>query len=497
MKAWVVLAVTLALSPAVARAANKWFVVESKNFRIYSDGPQEEVKQLAAKLERFRHVVVKLYKLNPTDEPISVVAFQEPRMFAGFRPYLGDAVVLGYNLGLGIEDMVALAMYDHGPGEQEVLYHECFHALVEAGHNGWPLWLNEGAAEVFSTFEERGDKVLIGSGKWMHIRELRKHGFMSLDHLLTAQVNTYNELCVFYPHSWALTHYLMLADHHAHLDQMAEFVHLLRRGTNDGSAFRQTFEIAPAALEKSLAQYIRDERFPALEIPAAELGDESISDAQAISDAQRDCIFGNLVLSKQDVSRAEYYFKEALARDPGLANPYEGLGLCAALRKRYTEAQHWFEQGFARDTRHYRAHLYYGLALYLEHAGNRWYAESVPREKAVAIVEELKKCIALRPRFPASYAVLAQLALNPGEDPAEGMKLIQHALQFQPQNKYFMLTEAKLQIRLRDYETARHTLQPLLGKDVRDDLLKKEVRAAQKELDSLSQASLGSTVNKP
>jgi tetratricopeptide (TPR) repeat protein len=490
MKLFIALAITLALTPRPGMAANKWFVVDSKNLRIYSDGSQEEVKQYAVKLERFRRVVAKLYKLNPTTEPVVIVAFRDPSAFAGFRPDLGPrGAVLGYNLGLGTEEIVALALYDRGPATQQLLYHECFHALVESLQNGWPLWLNEGAAEVFSTFEERGDKVVIGDAKWGHIRQLRHSGFLPLNQLLTAQVETFNGLRVFYPHSWALTHYLMFADHHAHLDQMAEFVHLLRNGTNDAIAFDRAFHMAPAALENDLSRYIRSEQFPAWEIPVADFGAEPVSDQQPVSEAQRDSVFGNLVLSRLDVNRAEYYFKKAMARDPTLATPYEGLGLCALFRERWTEARHDFEQGFVHDTQNYRAYLCYGLALYNEEARDHWCADAMPREKIVAIAEALKKCIELRPNHPGGYALLARLTLLPGENPDEGMKLIQLALQFQPGNQWFLLTKARLQIRLHDYTEARETLKPLLGKSVRDSDLKKEVAAAQRDLDALAPPS--------
>jgi tetratricopeptide (TPR) repeat protein len=487
----VALAVMLALWPGLAWAASKWLVVESKNFRIYSDGPQEEVEHLALKLERFRRVVALLYKVNLGQRSYAVVAFHDTYTFARFRPYLGpESVVLGYNLNNGVEDMAALALYNHGFAEEGVLFHECFHVLAEARENGWPVWLDEGSAEVFSTFEERGDKAVVGIPKGEHVKMLRDCGLMRMDDLLTTKLRNYAEFRIFYPQAWALTHYLIFADHRAHLDQLVEFTHLLRGGMDDVSAFRKAFGVTPEALEKNLGRYIRNEQYPAWEIPVANLGVESALATRVISEGDRDCIFGNLVLSRLDVNRAEYYFKSALARDPGIVCAYEGLGFVAGQRHHYAEARQRLEQALTRGTNNYRTYYFYALVLYLDRAGGHQFADSVPRETALAMAEALKKCIALRPSFPQTYELLARLSLNPGEDPAEGMKLIKVALQFQPSNKWFLLTAAKLQMRLHDYETARKTLESLLGKDVGNGELKEEAHAAQGELDALINAHL-------
>ncbi len=482
------LALVLALRPGLAEAANRWFVVESANFRIYSDGSQKDVNQLAIELDRFRRVVTQLYKLQPSEQPFAVVAFRDPSAFDPFRPSIGLHVgTLSYAVKFGIEDMAALALYERSPEEREVMFHEYFHALTEAGYNDWPRWLEEGAAEVFSTYEERGGKIVLGIAKPQYVKFLRAHGLMSMTDLLTGNLSSDEKVSAYYPQAWALTHYLMFADNQAHLNQLVDFLNLWRDGSDDASAFQKAFGIAPTGLQKNLENHIQNEQYPAWEIPLTNMEADGKLTTRPISDAERDCIFGNLMFSTLDVGRAEYYFKRAHARDPDLPMAYEGLGYGAATRGRFVDARKWFDQAAAHGTTNYRVYYYCAAILYAEQAGDQRFASSMPRDTTVAIVELLKKSITLRPTYASSYELLARLSLNPGENPEEGMKLIQHALQYHPRHNWFLLTEVKLQIRLHDYEAAHKTLEPLLRKDVRDEDLKREARAAQKELDALTQ----------
>jgi tetratricopeptide (TPR) repeat protein len=481
----IVVMVALAVfGPAHRVSARQWFVVESKNFRLYSDGKVEDVQQLALKLERFRQLVARLYKLPPASEPISIVAFQNPSVFAKFRPDLGrHRVTLGYKMNAGIEDMVAMALYDRDRMTPLVLFHETFHALTQAGEHGWPNWLEEGAADVFGSFEERDGSAILGIPRLDHVKALRRSGLIPMERFLSGKAD---DSPVFYPQSWALTHWLTCADRGARLDQLREFMRRLREGEDDADAFQQAFSLSPAAIQKELQAYIRNDEFPMWQFPLSVVAPESSALTNSpISDARRDCIFGNLVLSDQDVKRAEYHFKQATTEDPDLAAAWEGLGFVEALQDRLAQARQHFEQAFARKTTNYRAYYYYALVLYAQHAPERFFAESVPRETAIAMADALKKAIELRPTFANAYELLARLTLNAGEDPHEGLKLVHRALEFEPGHPWFRLTKVKLQIRVGDYDAARQSLQPLLGR-VRNSVLKKEASALNEELRKVS-----------
>ena len=284
-----VLALVLVCTISVgnAFAARKWFVVESKNFCIYSDGTVKEVEGLAIKLERYRQLIARLYKLTPTSEPLSIIAFRNPYVFAKFRPYLGDQqVVLGYNLNAGIEDVVALALYDHGRAQQIVMLHEAFHALTQASENGWPHWLNEGSAEVFSTMEERDGAVILGIPRLDYVKKLRKSGLFPMKDFVEGGAES---LPIFYPQAWAVTHWLTCADHGARLDALRNFLKLLRDGIEETNAFQQAFGIAPEAVQKVVENYLHNEELPMWKFPLSSVEPESSTlTNHPISDAKRD-----------------------------------------------------------------------------------------------------------------------------------------------------------------------------------------------------------------
>ena len=72
-----------------------------------------------------------------------------------------------------------------------------------------PLWLNEGLAELYSSFQLRGKKAAIGRPIDSHIHWLRDHALIPVGELFAIDHSSkdYNEGSrrgVFYAQSWAL-----------------------------------------------------------------------------------------------------------------------------------------------------------------------------------------------------------------------------------------------------------------------------------------------------
>src|ERR1043166_7598838 len=142
-----------------------------------------------------------------------------------------------------------------------VIFHEYTHLLTSATPRQWPIWLKEGLAELYSTFEVDDNKSTLGAGTSRDVLLLRDKPVIPLESLLTVHHDSplYNERDkqgIFYAESWAFCHYLLFADKSVRRPQLAEFASLINRGVADEAAFSQAFKVTPAEMEKQIRSYV-------------------------------------------------------------------------------------------------------------------------------------------------------------------------------------------------------------------------------------------------
>jgi tetratricopeptide (TPR) repeat protein len=466
----------------MAFAGDNWIRVASTNIVVISNAPEGDTRALVLKLEAFRAVVSRTFGVHDVPAAPVILLFKDNDSFSPFKRNAGE---LGFFNDRGVEDVVAATnLRSEGLDYQHVLFHEFTHVLTAPYLHEWPPWLREGIAEVYSMFEIEGNKVTIGDPNPRSVYYLRKHDIMPLKLLVKQAPKSHDvrNVDLFYTQSWALCHYLMFADKRAHLDQLIQFCRSVQSGTDSEGIFRQVFQTDYAAMEGQLREYIHKDEYPAVQLVYKDLTWPQEVKVSPLVDGEIQFWFGNLLVDCGDKSRAEYYFKQSLARAPQLDLPYEGLGYVALLRKQYKEARSYLEEALKRNDRNYRAHYCYAGALYGEAAGGKEFADFIDPERAKVIVDELDAAIRIRPRFAFSYDLLARLCLNPGESLDEGMRLNDMARKLKPRETGFVLTRAMLQIHRQEFEEAKKSLGRVLETTMNDES-KAVVASIQRELE--------------
>jgi tetratricopeptide (TPR) repeat protein len=150
-------------------------------------------------------------------------------------------------------------------------FHEYTHLLVSNTIRSLPLWLEEGLAEFYETFEERdgGEAGMIGTPSAHHLQALRTQ-FIPLEALMAIDETApiYNEnsrRSAFYSTAWALTHYLLLGNPDG-VRQLDRYIAYLGADVPQQQAFRDAFQMDPEALERELRTYVSRFRFPAVRV---------------------------------------------------------------------------------------------------------------------------------------------------------------------------------------------------------------------------------------
>ena len=226
--------IALMLAAVVPGSASKdnWINLTTKNFNIVSNASEDDTREVGQKLEQFRFVFSLIFNTKAADSvPVTVMVFKSDAAFTPFKPlYNGKpANLAGYFQPGRDENVIALNLEGRRLNPMATIFHEYTHLLTSFSPRQWPLWLKEGIAELYSTFDVKKNSVTLGAPVSNHVFLLRDNRMMPLQTLFSVAHGSpeYNEKSkqgVFYAQSWALAHYLMYGDASVRQPQLIKFL---------------------------------------------------------------------------------------------------------------------------------------------------------------------------------------------------------------------------------------------------------------------------------
>lgn len=466
----------LLLAAQAAAAKDTWTSVRSQNFSLVGNASEKEIRQVATRLEQFREVFTKLFpKLNfNTPVPTTVVVFKNDGAYKPFKPLAdGKPVeVAGYFQPGQDVNYITLTPERAGGAENPygTIYHEYTHLLVNnsSGAGEAPAWFNEGLAEYYSTFAiEEDRKVYLGRLVNYHLQILRDQKLIPLSQLFAVtnyslERNKHDVRSLFYAESWALVHYLILADEGKRVPQLSEFLALSKKGVPTDEAFRRAFQTDTAAMEKELQKYVKAYSFQGrLATFERKLEFDSQMTAAPLTEAEAEAYLGDLLLHINRPDDAAVRLQHALELDPANVLARTSLGMTRLRQKRDAEAIVHLREAAAAGANSYLPHYYYAYALSRQGAVEGGFVPGYPPDRAAEMRAALRKAISLRPDFPESYYLLAWINLVTGEKVAEGVQLIRQAVALAPGDQRYALVLAQLYLRQDKIEEARKTAELL------------------------------------
>jgi Flp pilus assembly protein TadD len=451
----------------------RWFETRTAHFNIYSCGAPQAVYKLAARLEQFCQAYTLLAGAQAVaSPPIVVMAFPDHESMKPFLPlYQGQpaSLVAFFQRGSD-ENLIVLAL----PGtnsaytDMEVIFHEYTHLLFRHNNHVWPLWLKEGMAEVYSTFETTGYNARIGKPIGHHLRLLAQQPLLPLAELFAVvhdspQYNERDRQGIFYAESWLLTQFLMAGDNPAYKARFGQFTPLLREGQLPERAFTNALQTTLPAVETELRRYLQRGQFAPIELALPTDVSSPISlTTRSITPVETYFRLGDELLRADRPDTAELYFTQAQKLAPASPLPYEGLGLLAAERKQHAEALRYLQEALQRGSISFLAYYVHAREKYRLTADAQDRYAPLKNEAAAEIRGELQKSLALMPDFGPTHELLGFFEMVQGENLALAEQHLQRAIQLEPENTSYLFSLAQVQLRNRDTDAARRTLQPLL-----------------------------------
>ena len=135
--------------------------------------------------------------------------------------------------------------------------------------------------------------------------------------------------------------------------------------------------------------------------------------------------------------------------------------MLAAERRQHDEAARHLQQALQRGSASFLAHYAYAREKYQLTADGSDRYSPIASGPAAEIRAELNKSLALMPDFGPAHRLLGFFEMVQGDNLASAEQHLQRAIQLEPENQSYRLSLAQAQLRRRDPEAARRTLEPL------------------------------------
>jgi tetratricopeptide (TPR) repeat protein len=435
-----------------------WVEVRSPHFTVVTDAGDRQGRHVLAQFERMRWVFQSTLpgaNLDPSN-PIVVIAVKGQKDMEALEPaaYLAKGQIgLGGLFSRSTDKNYILVRLDvEGEHPWSFVYHEYTH-LAEGSATEWmPLWLNEGLAEFFQNTEVQDKQVLLGQVSYNDLQLLRQNRLIPLPVLFKVDATSpyYHQEQkgdLFYAESWALTHYLEVADFKDHANRLGKYLQLVNKGMDSVTAAEQAFGDLKT-LQKLLDDYTRAGQYTYFRKSTEAVPlDESAFAVTPLTLAEADAIRGDFLVQVGRMDDARALLDQALKADPNNVKAHEAMGLIEFRAGHREEAKKWYEEAAALDSKSYLAQYYAGALAVMGGSTTE------------AAEKSLRAAIELNPRFAPAYDALANLLARRNEKLDEAHMLELQAVTLDPTNLHYRLNTASILLEQDNYDSSVRVLQ--------------------------------------
>jgi tetratricopeptide (TPR) repeat protein len=441
-------------------------LVRSQNLTVVGQQSARTLRDVAIELEQFRAVLGGLIRNadKPLPVPTVVYVFDTHKHLEPFLPmHNGRPASLGGYFQRD-EDRNEIAFALEGFDEnREIIFHEYAHLLVRNAVRAIPVWLNEGLAEYYSTYQlsPGGKRADIGRPIGRHVLRLREQ-FMPVANLIAVDKSSelYEEgarRSIFYAEAWAATHYLMV-ERAGGPAAINAYVSGLAAGGNPDAVFAEAFGVTPLAFEKELRKYLGR---PTFRVGRYILPDKMTvqppSAPVVVPAAEAAAWLGDLQRRVRRTSEAAVRIEAAAAEAPDAAMPHLALALLRLEQERDEEAWPHFERASALAATDFLVQFDYGVALLRRAAAEEGKNAEVVVRSRIA----LTRAAALNPAAADTYAWLASAYMLGEARLGEALTAIRRAIDLAPGRLDYRLRYADIRILEGAHAEARAVLAEL------------------------------------
>lgn len=317
-----VLALLLMVSARAAGKEASWLKLTTSEFTLITSLKEKEARAWAGDFSQFIATMRSFFADGDRKlPPLTVVIFARERDYLDYRP-LGTngkpQPVMGFFSRRGSWAVVGLSDRYDSAELRRTIFHEGTHWFMSAPGRRLPIWLEEGLAEVFSTFAVVKGKARFGEPIDEHVEALRELGRMPLPQLFAARKDqlfsgSATQTGLMYAQSWALVHYLMFGEHTFSRQALSDYFKLVGRSRPTEAMFERAFGRSVPALEREFGRYLEDGDYFVWQQPLVSVVPPQVAAASA---AELSNALGRLALVGGRMELAESHARAAIAAEP-------------------------------------------------------------------------------------------------------------------------------------------------------------------------------------
>ena len=244
---------------------------------------------------------------------------------------------------------------------RRIIFHEGVHWFLSAYEQPRAVWLEEGLAEVFSTFHLYKKKGEWGHPIPGHVMLLGETGLLPLEKLLfyPKELLFHGDSLhtgIIYAQSWALVHFLTFGENGLPAGAFPNYLKLSRTGIHPDEAFAQAFGGDYQSVDKKFSLYLRSGKYFKAGLAAPPVEDFKVS---PVSVLERELALGQLALAGGLVELATEHGHNAVAAAPDDARGYGLLGQVMEEAGRTSAANEHYAAAVERKSTD--GHVYFRL----------------------------------------------------------------------------------------------------------------------------------------
>ena len=453
----------LLTSPASAAARNEWLRVTTPDFTIMTTLAEPEAAAWAGEFAQYVAALRTYFHRDALKlPPLTIVVFAQDREFALYRPLNADGegeMVAGFFARHESWGVAGLAGTSAPDELRATIFHEGVHWFLSFDSQVYPVWLNEGLAEVFSTFRATDTQAEWGAAIESHVALLRQETAVSLEEVVsTAHDGVFGgdqlRTGIVYAKSWALAHFLIYGKHDIPRSALGDYARLLQTDGAPDEAFRRAFGCTYAEMDARLANYLRAGQYFVTRLPLTQI------DAPQIEPATRfevENALSRLALGGHRWKQAREHAEIAVNIDRADPRGHEALAFALQADRDAAGALAEFKLAKERGSKDFAP--YFQTALAAQFAGRTRLPSPAD---ARAMATDYEKALNLHPRYQPAYQNLANVLAYAEPTRPSDQEFLDQGQQLFPRDPFVRLGRVILLKRSGDTAQARTELDALL-----------------------------------
>ena len=401
------------LGASSGAAAPAWHVMRTPRFLLVSQLSEPVTRAWATEFNQFVDALGTQIKIEESRLPaLTIVLFAEAKDFAPYRlpqPNGTSREIAGFFATRETWSVIGLPAQFNSAGTRQTVFHECTHWVESSTPAQLPLWMSEGLAEVFATFERIDGKAYWGRPIDSHVALLKTGHPLPLEQLLAVGPNAplfndADETRGFYAESWAFMHYLVFGVRTGDARAIDRYLIATANGANAATAFASAFGVNPAEMDRELDAYLGHGLYRT-HIRSSATDTVGPMAYQTASPALVATALARLALGSGRRDLVHENITRAVTLDSEKPEPYEVLAFIRADEGDAEAAMISARRALDLGSQDAWMHVFAARGLHAQTYNDGTFDESVARQ----IADSFEQAIERRPTLRTAYAGLGRM----------------------------------------------------------------------------------------